>query len=96
MQIDANETYIEDNSTKNRHGVQAEAASRAKKRETLPVDTAVTDLFNGIVQRMKDGGGVSFDIDVEKEDEEIPAITLERRDDEEGNNNKSENEGELV
>jgi hypothetical protein len=74
--------------------VQAEAASRAKKRENLPVDTAVMDSFNGMVQRIKDGGGVSIDIDVEKARvEEIPAITLERRDNEEGKD-ESEDEGE--
>jgi hypothetical protein len=51
------------------------------------------DSFNGMVQRMKDGGGVSFDIDVEKGDEETPATTLERRDNEEGED-ESEDEGE--
>jgi hypothetical protein len=38
--IDAKGTYIEDYSSKSmRHGVRAETAAAAKKRETLPVDT---------------------------------------------------------
>ena len=93
--IDANGTYIEDYSTKSvRHGVRAEAAFRAKKRETLPVDNAVMELFNGMVQRMKDGGGVSFAIDVKQEDEETLATTLERRDNEEGDGDRDEDEAE--
>jgi hypothetical protein len=97
--IDANGTYIEDDSTKTvRHGVRAEAASiQKKKRESLPVDNAVLQLFNGMVQRMKEGGGVSFAFDVQQGDEEIFATSLETRDNEEGEDEKSndeEDEGE--
>ena len=81
--LDAEGTYIEDDSAKSvRHGVRAEAAA-AKKRETIPVDTAMMNLFNGMVKKMKDGGGVTFDIAVKEEDEELFATTLERRDTEE-------------
>ena len=65
--------------------MRAEAASiQKKKRESLPVDNAVLQLFNGMVQRMKEGGGVSFAIDVQQGDEEIFATSLETRDNEEG------------
>jgi hypothetical protein len=57
--IDAKETCIEDYSSKStRHGVRAEAAAAAKKRETLPVDTAMMNVFHGMVKKMKDSGGV--------------------------------------
>jgi hypothetical protein len=93
--INANGTYIEDYSSKRaRHGVRAEAAFRAKKRETLPVDNAMMDLFNGMVQRMKDGGGVSFAIDVKQEDEETLATTLERSDGDRDDEDEAEDEGE--
>jgi hypothetical protein len=41
-------------------------------------------LFNSMVKKMKDGGGVTFDIAVKEEEEELLATTLERRDTEEG------------
>ena len=66
-----------------RHGVRAEAAAAAKKRETLPVDTAMMNVFNGMVKKMRDGGGVSFDFDLTQGDnEEVLPTTLERRDNE--------------
>ena len=82
--IDAKGTYIEDDTSKSmRHGVRAEAAAAAKKRETLPVDTAMMNVFNGMVKKMKDGGGVSFDFDLTQGDnEEVLPTTLERRDNE--------------
>jgi hypothetical protein len=87
--IDANGTYIEDSSTKKiRHGVRAEAASiERKKRETLPVDSAMMDHFLGMVDRMKEGGGVTFAVDETMEEledaEEILATTLTTRNNEE-------------
>jgi len=92
--IDANGTYIEDDSKKTaRHGVRAEAASiQKKKRESLPVDNAALDAFNGMVQRMKAGGGVSFAIDVQQGDEEIFATSLETRDVEESEDEESNDE----
>jgi hypothetical protein len=97
--IDANGTYIEDDSRKKvRHGVRAEAASiEKKKRESLPVDNAVMELFHGMVQRMKGGGGVSFAIDVKQGDEETFVTSLETRDNEEGEDEDEdgdEDEGE--
>jgi hypothetical protein len=82
--LDAQGTYIEDDGAKSvRHGVRAQAAA-ANKRETLPVDPAMMQLFNSMVKKMKDGGGVTFDIAVKEEEEELLATTLERRDTEEG------------
>jgi hypothetical protein len=95
--IDASGTYIEDDSKKMvRHGVRAEAASiQKKKRESLPVDNAALELFNGMVQRMKEGLGVSFAIDVQQGEEEIFATSLETRDNEEGEESENEeDEGE--
>jgi hypothetical protein len=64
--IKANGTYIEDSTGKNvRHGVRGEAASlEKKKREALPVEPAVLDSFNEMLQRMRDGGGVAFAFDL--------------------------------
>ena len=42
------------------------------------------ELFNGMVQRMKESGGVSFAINVQQGDEEIFATSLETIDNEEG------------
>ena len=94
--IDANGTYIEDDSKKMvRHGVRAEAASiQKKKRESLPVDNAALEAFNGMVQRMKVGGGVSFAIDVQKGDEEIFATSLEMIDIVESEDEESDEEEE--
>jgi hypothetical protein len=81
--VEARGTYIEDSSKRQvRHGVRGEAASIAakKKRETLPVDRAALDSFNGMVQRMRDGGGVSFPFDLmqlPQQDEVVPLATLE-------------------
>jgi hypothetical protein len=90
--IDAEGTYIEDESGKSvRHGVRAEAAA-AKKRETLPVDAAMMNLFTGMVEKMKEGGGVTFDIamkEEEEEEEELLATTLERRDTEDGDDDEN-------
>jgi hypothetical protein len=80
---EARGTYIEDSSTRQvRHGVRGEAASIAakKKRETLPVDKAALDSFNGMVHRMRDGGGVSFAFDLmqlPQQDEVVSPSTLE-------------------
>lgn len=54
---------------RHRH-VQAEAAFRERKKETLPVDNAMMDLFNGMVQKMKYGGGIFFAVDLMQEYEE--------------------------
>jgi hypothetical protein len=54
------------------------------------------NLFNGMVTKMKDGGGVTFDIAVEEEEEELLAATLKRRDTEEGNNDESVNVREVT
>jgi hypothetical protein len=81
--VEARGTYIEDSSKRQvRHGVRGEAASIAgkKKRETLPVDRAASDAFNGMLQRMRDGGGVSFAYDLmqlPEQDEVVPPTTLE-------------------
>jgi 5-methylcytosine-specific restriction endonuclease McrBC regulatory subunit McrC len=41
------------------------------------------NVFNGMVKKMKDGGGVSFDFDLTQGDnEEVLPTTLERRDNE--------------
>ena len=45
-----------------------------------------------LVQRMKEGGGVSFAIDVQQGDEEIFATSLETRDNEEGEDEESNDE----
>jgi hypothetical protein len=52
-------------------------------------------------QRMKDGGGISFDIDVEKGDEETSATTLVGQSDNDEHNgdrdkDKSKDKGEWV
>jgi hypothetical protein len=71
-----------------RHGVQAEEAA-AKKRETLPVDAAMMNLFTRMVKKMKEGDGVTFDIAMKEEEEELLATTLERRDTEDGDDDEN-------
>jgi len=91
--LDAKGTYIEDNSRKSvRHGVREEARLAAKKRETLPVDNAMLDLFTEMIKKMKDGGGVTFDFDYPNVNEEAFANTLQTRDNEEGDEDECEDE----
>jgi hypothetical protein len=66
-----------------RHGVQGEARLAAKKRETLPVDNAMMDLFNEMIQTKKDGGGITFDTDSLDVNEKAFATTLETKNNEE-------------
>jgi hypothetical protein len=51
------------------------------------------DLFNGMVKKMKGGGGVTFAID-SHETEEALATTLERIDNEDGDEDRDEDNGE--
>ena len=91
--LDAKGTYIEDNSRKSvRHGVREEARLAEKKRETLPVDDAMLDLFSEMIKKMKDGGGVTFDFDSPNENEEAFANALQTRDNEEGDEDECEDE----
>ena len=91
--LDAKGTYIEDNSRKSvRHGVREEARLAEKKRETLPVDNAMLDLFSEMIKKMKDGGGVTFDFDSPNENEEAFANALQTRDNEEGDEDECEDE----
>jgi hypothetical protein len=63
--IDAKGTYIEDCSKRStRKGVRAQHAAAVRKRENLPVDAAATNAFNRMVEKMKDGGGVTFAFDL--------------------------------
>jgi hypothetical protein len=70
---------IEGNQHETRFASRGSSGSK-KERNT----TTMMNVFSGIVKKMTDGGGVSFDIDSRQGDGEALATTLERRDNEEG------------
>jgi hypothetical protein len=78
-----------------RHGVHEETRLAAKMREALPVDKAMMDLFTEImIQKMKDGAGVTFDIDSPNVNEDSFANTLQTRGYEEGTNGDEDKDEE--
>jgi hypothetical protein len=99
--VEAEGCYIEDDSKKIvRSGVRAEAA-RQHKRETIPVDASAMTRFNNMVEKMKDGGGVSFLFDFTNDDEgEMPNDTLtavpvaDDDDDDDDNDDNNDNQYE--
>jgi hypothetical protein len=65
--VEAQGCYIEDSSKKIvRRGVRAEAAAE-HKRETIPVEASVLNGFNNMLEKTKNGAGVSFLIDLTDE-----------------------------
>ena len=73
--------------------MREEARLAEKKRETLPVDNAMLDLFSEMIKKMKaGGGGVTFDFDSPNENEEAFVNALQTRDNEEGDEDECENE----
>ena len=69
--VEAQGCYIEDALKKIvRHGVRAEVAAEYK-HETILVDVAAMVSFNNMVEKMKNGGGVSFIFDLTNVDEDF-------------------------
>jgi hypothetical protein len=50
------------------------------------------NVLKGMVKKMKDGGGITFDIDLQtqEDDDALAATTLERIDNEEGDGDEDE------
>ena len=59
------------------------------------MDTAMVKVFKGMIKKMNDGGGVTFDIDLQTQGDEdaLAASTLERWDNEEGDGDHEDKEG---
>jgi hypothetical protein len=69
--VEAEGCYIEDSSKKiARSGVRAEAEREHKRSETIPVDALAMTGFKNMLQKMKNCGGVSFEIDLTNDDNE--------------------------
>lgn len=97
--VEAQGCYIEDSSkTIVRRGVRAEAAAE-HKRETIPVDASVMNGFNNMLEKMKNGAGVSFLIDLTDENKVMEMsndtlTTIPVTDDEDDDDGRKEEEEE--
>lgn len=88
--VEADGCYIEDSSKKFiRNGVRKEAAAE-HKRETIPVDASAMAGFNRMLEKMKNGAGVSFLIDLPDEMSNDTLTTIPVTDDEEYDDGRKE------
>jgi hypothetical protein len=96
--VEAEGCYIEDDSKKIvRSGVRAEAAQQ-HKRETIPVDASALTRFNTMVEKMQNGGGVSFLFDMTNDDgfdmpnDTLTTVPLPDDDDDDGGGDDDNND----
>jgi hypothetical protein len=96
--VEAEGCYIEDDSKKIvRSRVRAEVAQQ-HKHETIPVDASAMTRFNTMVEKMQNGGGVSFLFDMTNDDgfdmpnDTLTTVPLPDDDDDDGGGDDDNND----